>query len=551
MALVKVPGLPPDDPHLVLADARRLARFGRVAEAERGFRLAESLLDDPDFQARCVLERYAVAEWLPHAPVPDAHQAPPQERSVRLSRELRHLTRTVSEPMRATTRLARGIGLLLAGDPRSAGQEVSRVAGEPELAPCEFLAVRLVARICEIDVTTDSSAGQLEQMMLAADVEGLPWLSRVLRGMEAAVLFAGEPTSWRLNAGMGLIDECEHQGDSWATCLLALAMGAACVAASADESAAQLLGQALQTAEELRAPVLAAWAQGLHAYVLARHGDPVDLVRYRRLGEDLESLGVRLVGWLPDDFERVGGLRSRRSDGHAPNRVELTFFGRFQLIVDGVVVPSQGLRPRARSLLMLLALHQGRGVHRETLIAALWPEASLHSGIRSLQVAVSCVRHCLTAAGLPEDCLQRQGDAYALVLPAVRSELTEFDRLIRQGDRAEVAGDPHLTLQHRLAALDLYAGDLLPEVGPVEWVAQERDRLRTAAAHVGAEAARTAQGLDVSAVGIRAARRSLQLDPYQDQSWHLLVALLERVGDHAAASVTRRDHQRICADLGL
>ena len=51
--------------------------------------------------------------------------------------------------------------------------------------------------------------------------------------------------------------------------------------------------------------------------------------------------------------------------------------------------------------------------------------------------------------------------------------------------------------------------------------------------------------------GLRAARRSLELDPYHDQSWRLLAELFERAGDHTAAAVTRRDHERVCAALGL
>ena len=164
---------------------------------------------------------------------------------------------------------------------------------------------------------------------------------------------------------------------------------------------------------------------------------------------------------------------------------------------------------------------------------------------------MSSVRQCLAAVGLADDCVQRHGDSYALSLTGAAEDLADFDDLIRRSGRAEAAGDLEAALRCRLAALDLYAGDLLPEAGPAEWVVHERDRLQAAAARVGAEAARTALRLDQAAVGMRAAHRSIELDPYHDQSWQLLVELLERVGDHTAAAVTRRDHERICADLGL
>ena len=55
----------------------------------------------------------------------------------------------------------------------------------------------------------------------------------------------------------------------------------------------------------------------------------------------------------------------------------------------------------------------------------------------------------------------------------------------------------------------------------------------------------------LGAVGIRAARRSIELDPYHDSSWALLVELTQRSGDHSAAAIARRDHARVRADLGV
>ena len=104
-------------------------------------------------------------------------------------------------------------------------------------------------------------------------------------------------------------------------------------------------------------------------------------------------------------------------------------------------------------------------------------------------------------------------------------------------------------LRCRLDALDLYAGDLLPEVGPAEWVVSERERLRVGAARVGAEAARLAYELAEFETAVGAAQRSLQLDPFHDPSWSLLAELHEQLGDHSAAEMTRREHARVCADL--
>ena len=50
-----------------------------------------------------------------------------------------------------------------------------------------LLALRLAALLADFDGPAESAATQLEQIVLAADVEGLPWLSRVARGLQAAL----------------------------------------------------------------------------------------------------------------------------------------------------------------------------------------------------------------------------------------------------------------------------------------------------------------------------------------------------------------------------
>jgi DNA-binding SARP family transcriptional activator len=171
----------------------------------------------------------------------------------------------------------------------------------------------------------------------------------------------------------------------------------------------------------------------------------------------------------------------------------------------------------------------------------------LASGIRSLQVAVSSIRQCLGAGGIIEDALRRHGDAYALQFPVVSDQLADFERL------AHPAGPENrdAALRRRLAALAAYTGDLLPEVGPAEWAVEERARLRLLAASVGTEAAVDALDAGQLRVALDAARRSVALDPYHDSSWQLVVAINERLEDHSAATVARREHAQICADLGL
>jgi DNA-binding SARP family transcriptional activator len=309
---------------------------------------------------------------------------------------------------------------------------------------------------------------------------------------------------------------------------VSLALGAAQLALGQVDRAQEALNRATVTAGELGAPVLGLWAATLWP------------------GARAPETSAAIASPDPSRLRRP---RVTAAPAPAPPAVRLRCLGGFELSTDHLVVDSWQLRPRARSLLMMLALHHGHSVHREQLVEALWPAATLASGIRTLQVAVSSIRSCLASAGLPDDSLRRYGTAYALQLAGVHDQLAEFAEHARAAERVSGATDPRLALDLRLAALELYTGDLLPEVGPAEWAVGERDRLRQLAAALGSGAADLAGSLGELELGMRAARRSLELVPFQDHAWMQLADLQERLGDPSAAQLTRREHRRVCAEL--
>ncbi len=391
--------------------------------------------------------------------------------------------------------------------------------------------------------------------MLAADLEGWPWLARLARGLQAAVLLAVAPDPSRLAAARDLIAHTDADQDRWTACLVGLALGGVAARLGQPDLAVTALSRAEQTATELDAPVLAAWAQALRAAVAAP-GDPPADREHQSAVHRAAAVGIThvhaLTALLEPAAHRSLQVEARRPPRRAavpspPGGVTLRGLGGFALTAGGVDVPWRTLRPRVRSLLMLLALRHGRPVHREQLVEALWPEATLASGVRSLQVAVSSIRHVLADGGITEDALCRHGDAYGLELPHAVDQVAEFERTVQAARRARGLEAVRL----RLEALELYAGDLLPEVGPAEWVVEERARLRLLAAGAAAAAAGEATALGDLPTALAAARRSVELDPYHDSSWQQVVTINERLGDHIAAAVARREQARLWADLGL
>lgn len=554
--MLTLPGAPTDDPGLVLAGARRLLRNGLVAESVAAFRQAETLLDDREFGRRCAAERAAAAVWLPQ---PSGEPLPGAGRGHRLSAELRGITREVRLPGYAAHALVRGLATMLAGDLPGAVSILRSARPETGAAAWEPLALRLASHLVEMLIAPDrAGAGQFEEIVLNADVDGWPWLSRIAHGLQAAMLLGLDPTPWRISACTDLLADLDRRSDPWTVCLTSLAVGYAYASIGRDGLAGAPLRRAEEVAAELGATVLQAWATALRNTLDQRAGSRTAQEEAAAIRPWAEGLGLR---GLPDLLRRRDGgtyldpLRAVAGRG-APGApaappVALRCLGGFSLRVTSGEVGWSELRPRVRALLLRLALQHGRPIHREQLVDELWPDASLASGVRSLQVAVSAVRQCLAAAGLGEDCLPRQGDAYALDLPGVDDQVAHFEQLARQSAREQAAGQSAPALRSGLAALDHYAGDLLPEVGPAEWVVGERERLRLLAATTAAEAARVALQLGELAAGVRAAQRSVALDPYHDSSWALLIELCQRLGDHSAAAVARRAQARVRADLGV
>jgi DNA-binding SARP family transcriptional activator/energy-coupling factor transporter ATP-binding protein EcfA2 len=578
--MLSLPGAPTDDPSLVLASARRLARHGQIAEAVTAFRHAEALLDDPEFRRRCTMERNAAAVWLPHAvgpPVPGPYESDPDATLLRLSVELRQLTRQLRDPNTSERPLVRGLTLLLAGDLDDAAQELRRADLSQVSAlttTWDALAVRLVSRLVDLVIEPEAVvAGHIEEIILSADLEGWPWLSRLARSLQTAMLLYAGREPWRLSAAAELLDDLDRRGDHWTLCLASLAIGAAYAGIDQASLAMRTLRRAEEVAGELGAPVLQAWGSVLRSFVAVSLGASGAEQEAARAMRAAGALGVRPTrpvthAMMNVDHEAalrqaegaVSGQRTFSTQGAAAVRraqeaasapeafaVTLRCLGGFALAAGGIELPWPELRPRVRALLMLLAMNHGRQLHREQLIETFWPDTTLTSGIRSLQVAVSSVRQCLATGGIIEDALRRHGDAYALQLPSVDDQLAVFERLAHQATRVQ----PPEALRLRVAALDRYTGDLLPEVGPAEWVVEERDRLRLMAAQVGSAAARDALAVNDLRTALDSARRSVALDPYHDSSWQLVVEICERLCDPSAAAVARLEQERMWASLGL
>ena len=160
--------------------------------------------------------------------------------------------------------------------------------------------------------------------------------------------------------------------------------------------------------------------------------------------------------------------------------VRLTLLGGFAATVDGVAVPDSAWRlKKARELVKLLALARDHRLHREQAMDVLWRDLAPAAAANNLHQAVHVARRALDPAAIES----RDG---ALYLTA-EVDVDEFEQAAVHARREETATAFR-------AALDVYAGELLPENRYDDWVEGRRDELAAIALELEHEVAGLGSG---------------------------------------------------------
>lgn len=289
----------------------------------------------------------------------------------------------------------------------------------------------------------------------------------------------------------------------------------------------------------ITAPILALHRRGDRVVSVARSREVESGAPCARLveldGDDHMAQAGDVHAWL-DHVEAfiTGSVSARSTPTPSPTgRAAISTLGGFAVRIGGEEVPltAWGSR-RARQLCKRLAVAAGQPVPRDQLIEMLWPDENDASRLGSrLSVLLSNIRRVL-GGGLVAD-----RAAVALDLATVDLDLRRIHDTLAHGDDD--------------AAVEAYAGPVLPEDAYEDWAIEARERLVRAVigAHrrLATEAASTAHTDDV----VRHTSDIIELDPYDEWAHELLVQTLaaaDRPGD--AARADDRYRQRM-TELGV
>ncbi len=229
--------------------------------------------------------------------------------------------------------------------------------------------------------------------------------------------------------------------------------------------------------------------------------------------------------------------------------MELLLLGPVELRVEDRVVPLGGTKQRA--LAAMLALHVNEVVSRERLVDGLWGDSPPPSAIHTVESYVSRLRRILRNCG-NQDVLQTRSPGYVLTLDPDLVDVDRFESLSRDGRRALNDGDPERGARLLSAALDLFRGPPLDDVGFFPFAAAPQARL--ADERLAALEDRVEADLAAGRAGELVGELQAMVDahPLRERAHGQLMLALYRVGRQSdALAAFRRARTHLLEELGV
>jgi DNA-binding SARP family transcriptional activator/CRP-like cAMP-binding protein len=156
--------------------------------------------------------------------------------------------------------------------------------------------------------------------------------------------------------------------------------------------------------------------------------------------------------------------------------------GGFQVFRDETLMEeSEWEANQPRLLLKAIIAHRSRGVPKDVVIEALWPEISPISGERNIKVILHRLRKTLEPEmdrGLGSSYIHLKGNLIYLDEGLCHVDLDDFHSCCRRGDKKDQEGDINSTITLYRQAIELYTGEFLPEDRYVSWVEAKREELK-------------------------------------------------------------------------
>jgi predicted ATPase/DNA-binding SARP family transcriptional activator len=192
---------------------------------------------------------------------------------------------------------------------------------------------------------------------------------------------------------------------------------------------------------------------------------------------------------------------------------------------------------KAAELLAFLAISPGRSYSRDYLMELLWPDEDPDATRVRLRQVLSALRRSLEN----EEVLVADRSSVHLDPSLLSTDVLDFERERRSAGRAET---PEESETHLRAAAEIYAGELLPDIGEA-WASSERFRLAEGYQETLGELADRAAERGEFQDAIEFARRALRPDPLKEGAHTRLMRLFAAAGRPAEALRQYHELERV------
>jgi DNA-binding SARP family transcriptional activator len=218
---------------------------------------------------------------------------------------------------------------------------------------------------------------------------------------------------------------------------------------------------------------------------------------------------------------------------HGPIAVLICLLGPFEIrkLGEPVVLRSGG---KAEQLFSCLAMHPHAGVHRETLVEHIWPDAPLALASQCLNTLMHSLKAQLADALAGQPPIVHAGSHYALNLDGgLGVDVLEFESAVDAGDRLLSAGFTAAAIESYEHAVVLYRGDLA--AGSDISGLLERERLRAICLTTLARLADAHFELAHYEQALHSSVRLLAVDPCREDAHRMAMRAYVRLGMRAQA----------------
>ena len=222
---------------------------------------------------------------------------------------------------------------------------------------------------------------------------------------------------------------------------------------------------------------------------------------------------------------------TKKAPGEEHGALRVWMLGGFRVSVgDRRIRENEWRLRKAASLVKLLSLAPGHHLHREQVMDRLWPDLSPKAAANNLHRALHVARRALEADPAASSCYLRLRDEELALCPSgrLRVDVEAFE------EAAATARRVREPAAYR-AAVDLYAGDLLPGDRYEEWAERRREELRRLHQALLVEMAWLYEQRGEYEPAIEALRRAVAEDPADEGTHADLMRLFAIRGRHREA----------------